>query len=50
MAEISGIPSGTRVLPLDTSLVLCTMFKDEGPYLEEWLQYHRLLGISKVSA
>lgn len=29
-------------------LVLCTMFKNEAPYLEEWLQYHQLLGVSKV--
>ncbi|CAM9524026.1 unnamed protein product [Laminaria digitata] len=34
--------------PVDTSLALCTMFKDQGPYLEEWLQYHWLLGVSKV--
>lgn len=32
----------------DTTLALCTMFKNEAPYLEEWLQYHRLLGVSKV--
>lgn len=49
MAEVSGILPGTGGQPLDTSLVLCTMFKDEAPYLEEWLQYHRLLGVSKVS-
>eukprot|EP00752_Nemacystus_decipiens_P015810 g14120.t1 len=29
-------------------LILCTMFKNEEPYLEEWLQYHELLGISKI--
>lgn len=29
-------------------LVLCTMFKNEATYLEEWLQYHQLLGVSKV--
>lgn len=29
-------------------LVLCTMFKNEAAYLEEWLQYHQLLGVSKV--
>lgn len=36
--------------PLSTTVVICTMFKNEGLYLEEWLQYHLLLGISKVSA
>eukprot|EP00903_Cladosiphon_okamuranus_P013281 g12381.t1 len=29
-------------------LVLCTMFKDEATYLEEWLQYHQVLGVSKI--
>ena len=29
-------------------VVLCTMFKNEAAYLEEWLQYHQRLGISKV--
>lgn len=33
---------------LGTSLAVCAMFKNEAPYLEEWLQYHRLLGVSKV--
>ena len=40
--EDSSLTSGT-------SIVLCTMFKNEAPYLEEWLEYHRLLGVSKVS-
>lgn len=33
---------------LGTNLVLCTVFKNEAAYLEEWLQYHQLLGVSKV--
>lgn len=47
-----GVPRSIGVndeQPVDTTLVICTMFKDEAPYLEEWLQYHRLLGVSKVS-
>lgn len=32
----------------DGTMALCTMFKNEAAYLEEWLQYHRLLGVSKV--
>lgn len=30
------------------SLAICTLFKNEVPYLDEWLQYHQLLGVSKV--
>lgn len=40
-----GVPSENL---LGTNLVLCTMFKNEAAYLEEWLQYHLLLGVSKV--
>ncbi|CAN0450946.1 unnamed protein product [Ectocarpus sp. 12 AP-2014] len=40
-----GVPTGA---PFGSSMVICTMFKNEAPYLEEWLQYHRLLGVSKV--
>lgn len=24
---------------------LCLIFKDEGPYLKEWIEYHRLIGV-----
>lgn len=41
----SGIPAGGLS---GQTLVLCTMFKNESPYLDEWLEYHRLLGVSKV--
>lgn len=40
-----GEPGGSL---MGTNLVLCTMFKNEAAYLEEWLQYHQLLGVSKV--
>lgn len=43
----AGVPT---VAPFGSSMVICTMFKNEAPYLEEWLQYHRLLGVSKVSS
>lgn len=36
--------------PLSPKIVICTMFRNEGLYLEEWLKYHLLLGVSKVSA
>merc|ERR1712159_305020 len=26
-------------------LSLCTVFRDEGIYLEEWLEYHLMLGV-----
>ncbi|CAB1103584.1 unnamed protein product [Ectocarpus sp. CCAP 1310/34] len=46
-AEI-GVSDGFGEGPLETELVLCTMFKNEATYLEEWLQYHQLLGVSRV--
>lgn len=42
-------PGVAREGGLGTTMAVCTMFKNEAPYLEEWLQYHRLLGVSKVS-
>lgn len=26
-------------------LSICTIFRDEAPYLKEWIEYHRLLGV-----
>ena len=26
-------------------LSICTVFKDEAPYLKEWIEYHKLLGV-----
>lgn len=44
---VPGVPGGGA---LGTTMAICTMFKNEAPYLEEWLQYHRLLGVSKVGS
>lgn len=27
-------------------VALCAIFRDEGPYLKEWIEYHRLVGVS----
>jgi len=27
------------------NLSICTVFKDEAPYLKEWIEYHRLVGV-----
>ena len=29
----------------DYSLAICTMFKNEGRWLREWIEYHRLVGV-----
>lgn len=29
------------------SLAICAMFKDEAPWMKEWIEYHRLLGVEK---
>ncbi|CAM9535247.1 unnamed protein product, partial [Hapterophycus canaliculatus] len=44
-----GVPGSSGEKLLRTNLVICTIFKNEAAYLEEWLQYHQLLGISKAS-
>lgn len=27
---------------------ICGIFKDEGPYLKEWIEYHLLIGVDKI--
>lgn len=53
-APNESLSQGASVLlgsgPLSPKIVICTMFRNEGLYLEEWLKYHLLLGVSKVSA
>eukprot|EP00752_Nemacystus_decipiens_P016051 g14350.t1 len=44
----NGTSGMARERASGTAMAVCTMFKNEAPYLEEWLQYHRLLGVSKV--
>lgn len=29
------------------NLAICAIIKDEGPYLREWIEYHRLVGVDK---
>lgn len=29
------------------NLAICAMFKDEAPWMREWIEYHRLLGVEK---
>lgn len=41
-----GESGGGRV---SSNVVLCTMFKNEAAYLEEWLQYHQDVGVTKVT-
>lgn len=31
----------------DTSIAICAIFKNEGPYLLEWIGYHKLLGVER---
>lgn len=47
-AEGDGMRGVSGEVLLGPKLMLCTMFKNEATYLEEWLQYHQLLGVSKV--
>lgn len=28
-------------------LAVCSMFKDEGPYLAEWIEFHRFMGVER---
>jgi len=31
--------------PKSGKLAICALFRDEAPYLEEWIEYHRLVGV-----
>jgi Glycosyltransferase family 92 len=31
----------------DYDLCVCAIFRDEAPYLKEWIEFHRLVGIQK---
>ena len=28
-------------------LSMCAVFRDEGPYLREWVEFHRLMGVER---
>jgi hypothetical protein len=30
------------------TIAICAIFKNEGPYIKEWLQYHKNLGVDKI--
>jgi hypothetical protein len=31
----------------DVYLAVCAMYRDEAPYLEEWIEFHRLVGVER---
>ncbi len=35
----------TYLWGFEYELSLCAIFKDEAPYLQEWIEYHRMLGV-----
>ena len=37
------------VVPRDTDpyLAICAIYRDEAPYLQEWIEFHRLVGVEK---
>lgn len=37
-----------RMKKKENYISLCAIFRDESVYLEEWLEYHRIIGIDKV--
>lgn len=38
----------TRKKDYEYEVVLCAIFKNEGKYLQEWIEYHRLIGIDHI--
>lgn len=45
---VDGVPGVSGGVMVSSNLALCTMFKNEAAYLEEWLEYHQLIGVTKV--
>lgn len=45
--QLAGLP---RIAPADRSpgVTLCAIARNEGPYLIEWIAYHRLIGIDHI--
>jgi len=43
-ASILFLATITSTLPA-YELSIATIFKDEGPYLQEWIEYHRMVGV-----
>jgi hypothetical protein len=43
-ASILFLATITSILPA-YELSIATIFKDEGPYLQEWIEYHRMVGV-----
>jgi hypothetical protein len=37
------IPKDTRICKYETAI--CTIFKNEAPYMKEWIEYHLIMGI-----
>ncbi len=43
----SGRWFGARPVKADATIVICCVFKNEAPYLEEWIQFHIKAGVSR---
>mgnify|MGYP003643368111 CR=1 FL=1 len=43
----SGRWFGTRPVKADAPIVICCVFKNEAPYLVEWIQFHIKAGVSR---
>lgn len=37
----------TQADPQQMSLAICTIFRNETPYLREWIEFHRLVGVER---
>lgn len=47
MRTYSGRWFGTKKVRTNAPLVICCVFKNEAPYLKEWIEYHLMIGVSR---
>jgi len=46
-SQLTAIADAHAKTPSQTYLAMAAIFRNEGPYLREWLEFHRLIGVEK---
>ena len=45
--DSSPRPAAAAPSATDLYLAICAVYRDEGPYLREWIEFHRLVGVER---